>query len=376
MNTRILPSLENLRRYLSASGWHAREHPNDRIQVFESDADPTGDYASVVIPRSTDLRDARELIADAVRLIASFEKVEELHLATRVQRWDRDIFRARFMKILGHEETLPLEIAAEAVSGLKQFIGYAAYTHTNPKPFFDKVGSISADFARNCQFGHTFHGSFGLTIECPLAVSPGLPMDGIEPFIPLERQVFERVANGLLMLRDSVDQDSIEPLLGGYLVGLNANMCRVLADIYEKADGRRIEYDLSWSPQMQSSYERVWRPVVFEGRAYDVARIAAAELERAETFPETRIEGRIVVLKSEMPPGLDEQSEFEHIITMFWEREKGQVVKVRVPLSPTQYIKACDAHKEGRAIRVFGIPEKSGKFWTLTKAHGFTTLPG
>lgn len=68
------------------------------------------------------------------------------------------------------------------------------------------------------------------------------------------------------------------------------------------------------------------------------------------------------MLKSEMPSGLDEQAEFDHIITMFWEREKGQVVHIRVAFSPDQYRAACGAHKDGRRIRVQGIPEKAGKF--------------
>jgi hypothetical protein len=199
-------------------------------------------------------------------------------------------------------------------------------------------------------------------------------MEGNEPSVPLERQVFERVANGLGMLRESVAKDSLDPLLAGYRTGFSANMCRTLAELYEKADGRRIEYDFAWSPQLHTPCERVWKPMVFEGRAYDVARMAAAELEKAEKYPDSVIEGRIVILRSEMPPGLDEQAEFEHVITMHWEREKEQTVKIRVPLSPQQYIEACDAHKEGKAIRIIGVPEKSGKFWTLTKAHDFTVL--
>lgn len=366
--------LNNLRRYLLSRGWAKVEHPNTRIEILQTPPDNTGDYASVSIPSSPELRDATGLINEAVRLVAGYENAPLQQIIDRVQRWDRDILRTRLLKVLGYEDTLPLEIAAETVSGLKEFIGYAAYTHSNPQPFFDKAGAVSAEFAKHCLFGHTFHGSFGLTIECPLAVVPVLPMDGNEPLVPMERQVFERVANGLVTLRESIAKDSIDPLLAGYLTGFSANMCRKLAEIYEKADGRRIEYDISWSPQLHSACEHVWKPMLFEGRAYDFARIAATELERAEKFPDSVVEGRIVVLKSEMPPGLDEQAEFDHIITMFWEREKGQTVKIRVPLSPQQYIQACDAHKEGRAIRIFGVPEKSGKFWTLTKAHDFTVL--
>lgn len=366
--------LNNLRRYLVAHGWVVQQHPNSRIELFRTQADPSGDYASVSLPTSTEFRDAVEMINHTIRLVAHYQDTPQERLVEHILKWDRDILRARFLRLLGHEDSLPLDIAAEAIGGLREFIGYAAYTHSDPRPFFDKAGAISAQFAQHCRFGHTFAGSFGLTVECPLDVTPVLTMEGNEPDVPFERQIFERVANGLRTLQEAVQKESLDPLLNGYRSGLNANMCRTLADIYEVADGRRIEYDLSWSPELRPRIERQWAPVLFEGRAYEVARVAAAALETAETYPESLIEGRIVMLKSEMPPGLDDQFEFEHVITMYWEREKGQTVRIKVPLSPAEYIRACDAHKEGLPIRVFGVPEKSGKFWTLTRVHGFVAL--
>ena len=148
-----------------------------------------------------------------------------------------------------------------------------------------------------------------------------------------------------------------------------------LAEIFQQAGGRRIEYDISWSPEIKSPHEQNWKPFLFEGRAYEFVLAAATELERVEKIPDSMIEGPIIALKSDTPPGLDEQAKFEHVITMFWEREKDQTVQIRVPLSPPQYIQACDAHKEGQRIRIYGVPEKSGKFWTLTKTHDFTVLP-
>ena len=163
--------LNNLRRYLLSRGWTKVEHPNTRIELLQTQPDNTGDYASVSIPSSPELRDATGLINEAVRLVAGYENSPLQQIIDRVQRWDRDILRTRLLKMLGHEETLPLEIAA----------------HSNPQPFFDKAGAVSAEFAKHCLFGHTFHGSFGLTIECPLAVVAVLPMDGNEPPVPMER---------------------------------------------------------------------------------------------------------------------------------------------------------------------------------------------
>ena len=63
-------NLDNLRRYLRTRGWLRVDHPNQRLELFQTKPDETGDYGSVVLPKSTELRDAGELINEAVRLIA------------------------------------------------------------------------------------------------------------------------------------------------------------------------------------------------------------------------------------------------------------------------------------------------------------------
>jgi len=53
--------LNNLRKYLLSLGWAKVEHPNARIEVLQSKPDGTGDFASVSIPSSPELRDASGL---------------------------------------------------------------------------------------------------------------------------------------------------------------------------------------------------------------------------------------------------------------------------------------------------------------------------
>jgi hypothetical protein len=57
-------------------------------------------------------------------LVADYEGSPLEKLTDHILRWDRDILRSRIFKMIGHEDSLPLGIAAEAVSGLKEFLGY------------------------------------------------------------------------------------------------------------------------------------------------------------------------------------------------------------------------------------------------------------
>jgi hypothetical protein len=154
-------------------------------------------------------------------------------------------------------------------------------------------------------------------------------MDGVDPEIPFERQVLERIATGLSDLRFAIATDDIEPIVRNYHLGFSANMCRALDEIYVKVEGRRIEYDFIWSSEVASEVATAWKPFTFEGKAYEILSEAARKLEKIE---------------------------------------------IRVPLTPVQYQLACDAHKDGKRIKILGIPEKSAKYWTLTKPHGFEVL--
>src|SRR5581483_9669122 len=99
-------NLDNLQRYLRSSGWLRVDHPNQRLELFQTKPDETGDYGSVVLPKSTELRDAGELINEAVRLIADYEDSPVERILDSILRWSLDILRARFLKLLGYEDSL------------------------------------------------------------------------------------------------------------------------------------------------------------------------------------------------------------------------------------------------------------------------------
>ena len=119
------------------------------------------------------------------------------------------------------------------------------------------------------------------------------------PEVPFERRVLERIAIGLSDLRDAITTDDIEPIVQNYNLGFNANMCRTLDEIYQKVDGRRIEFDFIWSPEVSTEVAAKWKPFTFEGKAYQILGEAAKKLEKAEQQPkDILIQGRIVQLNS------------------------------------------------------------------------------
>ena len=359
---------KNFQRFLVKQGWTVVKQPNERLILFDSAKDADGDWFSVALPQVMTLADAPQRIADALSVVAESMKIPRKVLARSLERWDLDLINTRLNSRSEPVGSIPLPLANLIIDDLRSFVGYAAYSQVAPAKFFPRAGKAATDYAATCRFGHTFEGSFGMTIECPLTNVNQLTLHGdfVEP--PFERLVTQRIATGFLQFHQAIrDQDPM-PLLEGYQTGMNANMLRSLADIFQSLGTLEIEYGISWSPEITPPDALREIPTLkFNGLAYELAHSVAIELEREDEEETTTVSSYVVSLKSEMPLSDGVQDEFEHVITLDWEREGGAYVRIRVVLPAGEYKKACDAHKEGRKILVCGIPKKEGKFWFLTR---------
>lgn len=359
-------------RYLVHGGWKSYKHNNPNIYYLESPEAEDGSFYSVVLPRSQSYSDFTERAYSALEQISQFEKKTIESVYERITRWDIDIFKTRISERNSGIDSIPLKLASEIVDNLKSLIGASAYSEIEPLKYFPKLGGAAKEFTEHCHFGHTYRGSFGLAIECPI---PGLEQLAFDAYLqekPFERKVLERLAIGYSKLASAMSKDSIDPLLESYEYGFNANMLESLVSIYEKLDMLSVDYEFEWTPELAPETGVISDPFRFDGRAHEIAKVAAKELSREETSESTTVKSYIVSLKSEMPPTEEIQERFEHIVTLKWEKEKGVFVSVRVPLPADEYRKACDAHKTGRKIIVVGIPEKQGKFWILTNPSEVT----
>jgi hypothetical protein len=360
---------KNFQRFLRKRGWAALDQRNKNIVYLASPKDTDGDWHSVVLPSDMALGDAPERIDAALNLVADATQIPKPVLSRTIERWDRDIINTRLDSRRNPISSIPLSLATLIVEDLRAFLGYAAYSQVSPAKFFAKAGKIATDFTASCSFGHTYEGSFGMVIECPLSNVRQLAIseDLVDP--PFERLVTMRIAEGYRQIQLAKDSDDPTSVLKGYETGMNANMLRALIDIYENLDPSiEIEYSVNWAPELSPPHDLLQcAPLKFDGRAHEISRFAAEELEREDEETQTTIVSFVVSLKSETPLSEELQDEFDHVITLHWEREAEALIRIRVALPAGEYKKACDAHKNGRKIIVSGIPEKEGKFWYLTR---------
>jgi hypothetical protein len=105
-------SLEKLYRLLEDNDWHRVDHPNTHINVFEG-LDQTGEHTKLVLPATADLVDAQSLIYNALDLLSVSLNVSVDSLTAFLVQRITDVLRARSFRMVGHDDSLPLDIASE-----------------------------------------------------------------------------------------------------------------------------------------------------------------------------------------------------------------------------------------------------------------------
>jgi len=155
-------------------------------------------------------------------------------------------------------------------------------------------------------------------------------------------------------------------------------MCEILTDIYELSEGRSVSHRMIWAPELRPPEHLLAaeQPIGLDNRAYRVLKAASEALQTVEEPDKDKsIVGRVISLRSDMPPVHSEEFELAtRTIVLLWEIEKQQPLRVHIALPIDQYRLACDAHKNGRKIRILGKPRKTGKYWRLFDEHEFEVI--
>ena len=361
--------LDEVTRFLAQTGWARADHPSSRIIVFRSRlSDDTGRPIDVVLPRTLRYVDSFDRLADAVNLLSEADGVDPLDLIQRVKSVDKDVLSNRVPDRYTSGASISLQLATRLIQGLRDLFGFAACSEQEPRPYFAKATAAARRHAERCQFGHTFRGSFGLTVESPLIPvrDPVLPTSA--PAAPFERRVMERVVRGFVAARDSILGGDVGPLVGGYATGFNANMCDAVLHMADEGMPLEFEFSVDWSPSLSAPQElRQVGRIAIDRQAFGYFEAAARQLRAVEQSPDIRVIGLIVQLSSATVPASDFGTS-ERLIAIRWE---SRGYRVQVPLSAADYQRACDAHRDGRPVSVAGNIEKRGKRWFLTGSHEF-----
>ena len=362
----ILELLSDLRTHFANTGWRRVSHPNKKTHLYKN-LNVHSDL-ELYLPASHEYVDSDRRIMEVVRTLSQLADETEEEFLRSLQRFSKDalLFRIR----TDHEaESIPLEYAEVQISGMKKLMLYTASSESVISPYHSRPTTEANHFTEQCEFGHTFRGSFGFSVLLRILKS-GENMELLDS--PFSRRVFERLGNGLRTIDDAIKQRSTTPIVENYETGLNSRMCDALSEI--SANGR-CEYsiDIDWASMMVPPEHLLDIPSVeVTPEVVEMLDEASLKLKHVPPSPFS-LTGYVANLHCISDP---KQDDVHRKILIVHDHSKYGRIEVGIELSKESYIAAVEAHRDRKELKIQGVLQRIGASWSLHEINEFQVLPG
>ncbi len=170
-NSKLLDDFnsKNLIEYLELTGWHLSHASNSKWQIFEGASDFYGKPLDIVLPKNLNAPDTNQYISNAINMLSELANQDVEIITHNIKNYERDILRIRNLET-NTSSSISLYLAAQQVPQLKHLVSFAACSEVDPVPHHVNANKpIAKSMVKHYQFGHTFKGSFGYTVESPVA---------------------------------------------------------------------------------------------------------------------------------------------------------------------------------------------------------------
>jgi hypothetical protein len=337
-------------------------------QIYEKEIQGLGEAVRIVLPLSRDGSVRAAYLADAVRTLSSVYERSLERMAVEIESTEIDSLIGIYP-----ESSLSLARAHDILTHLKNLFAQAANAEDDPQPFLPdaKGNSITEDV----NFGHTFAGSFGFRIECPVIGADRQMLIGQPAMRPMERRVLERLALGLLTVEESEARDDVGLVTANYQRGLNANVCDALIYLADASEGKLLTLQFSWSSFFPVSVELENKVLSFKLtlKKYALIKEASEALKLMVAPPQAVLVGTVVALASDVPP-MQRGLLAHRKITILVAGGDHDGHKMQIEVSDADYNLALNAHTAGKVVQVEGTPKQRGSHWRVEGYRNFTVL--
>jgi hypothetical protein len=349
--------LYDLKSFLRSKGWREAPHPNRKLSVFHGPKNDSGVPLELLLPSSENFEDLPKRIYDVFSLLSNLYEVEPSKLSDILKCLNRDKFFVRISPNDNFPFSIPLELAKKEVNGIRNLFVYSACSERNALPHHEHPLAAGYQMAEKIRFGHTFHGSFGFSVESPV-VEEFKQQDMFSP--PIERRIMERIVRGIQYTNEAVNKKDPEILVTNYRYGFNSRMCEAIVEMGEVLE-TPVELSVQWASNLPASQDVLdFKSKSFGDDEISYLKYAAEKLK--EVSPEkTIITGMVVNLHSNDPISEDGK---RTIILKHYHEDYGSI-DVKIELGISQYLQAIEAHKSRALLEVQGLLERKGTVWQL-----------
>lgn len=366
---------DDVQLYLTSHGWERESATSTGMaNVFRFPLLPD---AEVLLPSRRDLADYTRRMADVVEMVAAVEKRPVWQVLADLSAPPADVLRLQVTAPDTTLGTLPLEEGIRLIEGARSLLLSSACSARQIASYFPRQAYKEAvEFLQTCQLGQTERGSFVAKIMAP--VPPQISRQDTfagwdeEAFLsaePFARRATVRLMTGLVHIRSAISSGHYERILEGVAVGVSANLCEALASMQPDGDQAQLHIRMTWSSSRPKVPASLASSVDFTQTAFEIVREAGRRLREEPSVARKRVEGRIITLKADSSLFDD----FEGTVVLRADIN-GVLTRVQMVLGSADYKKACDAHRDGRAIAVTGLLQREAKLYHLVHPQDFIVM--
>lgn len=371
---------EDLMKFLQENGW-SRQISNDRQVVrFQMTGAGLDKPVNIYFTRRASERHLdRDEVEEALITVRQYYGIPFAELRHRMETLargevrvglhPRDFVTSRVPDRYVVDDTIEMSVASSMIAYMKSLVEGAAIAEVELTGTFTSASIRSAkSYVDACRFGHTFRGSFGFQVECPLYEAIQFDMFEVEK--PLGRMISQRIALAMEAVTEAFIRNDVSRLTQPSLV--TARMCADLADFLEETGvssfSLGVEFDAALAIEAHSPNAE------FEVKAASIPmlRDAAQRLEPPPPDEPVNVVGRVIELKAAGIP-LAEDDDSKRLVTIQWDGDEGRR-KVQLELSSQDYAEAIRAHEGGLHVQVKGTLVRKSRRSSLTETGQFKVL--
>jgi len=377
-----LPETERFADYLFQTGWTKIEQSDLRILVFGISEHPpkSPEPPIIIFPSNDSYSDSRLRIYDAIAAIATFQNRPFGDVLAEVLRYDLDVLRQR-IDVPGISG-IPLKLMPEIVRSFRELICKAAQLEAAPqgtRPYClgkaRKAVQKSNEVSEKCLFGHTFAGSFGISIEMPLTLDTKMFSTIAHETPTFERLTMQRIATGLVDAVNAKKESQSSVITDNLENGFNADLCSTMESLLnilsQINESLQVEYVFQWSPLIvpDKNLSNVKNISFVPSEMVPIFRDAAREMRELQKSNPVTIKGEIIALTDD-PEKKESDERLRRTITIRCKNKAGISV-VKITLTDKDYDAACIARGHRNWISVHGVLVEEGNAHRLRSPQNF-----
>jgi hypothetical protein len=368
---KAVPELKftELQAYLRNTGWSRVPVTKDSVALFQKEIE--GDFFETLLPLSKDYSDYKYRVVDVLEMIAQAENREIHQVLTDLSIPPGDTVRFRVINRDTLGGTISFIEGFNLLESAKKALFTTACDIVQPEKYHKRLGLKGAQqFIEECRLGQTEKGSFIASVICPFinqttddkAQQLSIFSQSEDFKHSLTRKVTTRLMSALAEIKSAIDkgeENRIVDLEGENII--SGNFLESIVELNSNKETTEIEIMANWSVFAEEQPE-IAKAIKFSNDYIPVLENIISKIKPVDKGIDDDFIGKISLTKAD--PDVHSRTEGEIMLNYILGDEE-KVSKARVILTNEDYDKACEAHKQGKSVKITGKLITSGRSKTI-----------